>query len=321
MRISAEINEFRLKGAFAISRGSRTSAKVVAVEMDSDGFSGRGECVPYRRYGETLESVLDAISGLPVPLTRGELQEALPAGAARNAVDCAMWDWEAKRLGKRVWQLAGIPEPRPLATAYTLSLDTPAKMKRSAEANAYRPLLKVKLGGSGDVERLKEVRCGAPRASIIVDANEGWNFTQFKEMVPHLEELGIDMVEQPLPAGADDELRGMECPFDICADESCHTRSSLPELSGKYTMVNVKLDKAGGLTEAFALIRRAKLDGFKIMLGCMIGTSLGTAPAVLAAQEADIVDLDAPLFIASDREPALAYHDCKVYAPERRLWG
>ena len=321
MRISAEINEFQLKSAFAISRGSRGCARVVAVQVESDGFVGRGECVPYSRYGESPESVLNTIMGLQTPLTRGELQEALPPGAARNAVDCAMWDWEGKRLGKRVWQLAGMSEPQPLTTAYTLSLDLPEKMKRAAEENSYRPLLKVKLGVDGDIVRLEAVRSGAPRSSIIVDANEGWEPAEFKEIVPHLERLGVRLVEQPCPAGNDDKLSEIECSFDLCADESCHARNSLPGLAGKYTMINVKLDKTGGLTEAFALIRKAKLEGLKVMVGCMIGTSLGTAPAILAAQDAQIVDLDAPLFIAEDRKPSLVYRGSEVCAASGRLWG
>ncbi|MDE0306149.1 MAG: dipeptide epimerase [Albidovulum sp.] len=321
MRISAAIEEFQLKSAFAISRGSRNLAAVVSVKVESDGIVGRGECVPYARYGESPERVLEAVLDLPAPITRGELQEALRPGAARNAVDCAMWDWEAKRFGKRVWQLAGMPEPRPLPTAYTLSLDEPAVMKRSAQENSFRPLLKIKLGSANDIERLEAVRSGAAKSSIIVDANEGWEPEEFREIIPHLERLRVLMVEQPCPVEKDDELTGLEYEFDICADESCHDRSSLPGLVGKYSMVNVKLDKTGGLTEAFALIRKAKTVGFKVMVGCMIGTSLGTAPATLAAQGAEIVDLDAPLFIADDREPALVYRDCEVYAPDTRLWG
>ncbi|HIP23458.1 MAG TPA: dipeptide epimerase, partial [Rhodobacteraceae bacterium] len=244
---------FPLKEVFTISRGSRTESKVVTVSVSRDGKNGRGECVPYARYGESMDSVLKQIEGLPPRITRADLQAALPAGAARNAVDCALWDWEAKKAGKRVWELAGLPAPEPVLTAYTLSLDTPLKMEQQAAKHAFRPLLKIKLGGEDDMARLEAVRKGAPDTRIIVDANEGWTPELYTTLAPALIRLGVEVVEQPLPAGADDMLAEIARPLPVCADESCHDRASLPALKGKYDMANIKLDKTGGLTEAIAL--------------------------------------------------------------------
>ena len=286
-----------------------------------DGASeGWGECVPYPRYDETMEGVAAAIEALEVA-SRDELAEAMPPGAARNAADCALWDLEAERAGRRAWQLAGLPEPGPLVTAYTLSLDAPEAMRAQAAENAHRPLLKVKLGAQGDMPRLEAVREGAPRARLIVDANEGWSAEAYAELAPHLARLGVAMVEQPLPAGADGALGEMERPVPVCADESCHDRASLPALRGRYDLVNVKLDKAGGLTEALALRDAARAAGFGVMVGCMVGTSLAMAPAVLVAQGAEFVDLDGPLLLARDREPPLRYDEAGVHPPEAALWG
>ncbi len=312
---------FPLKEVFTISRGSRTEAKVVTVSVSRGGAFGRGECVPYARYGETMESVIAQIEGLPPRITRSDLQAALPAGAARNAVDCALWDWEAKKAGKRVWELAGLPAPEPVITAYTLSLAPPEKMQLQAAKHAARPLLKIKLGGEGDMARLEAVRTGAPDTRIIVDANEGWTPELYTELAPALLRLGVEVVEQPLPAGADDMLAEIERPLPVCADESCHDRASLPALKGKYDMANIKLDKTGGLTEALALKEATLKEGYALMIGCMVGTSLAMAPATLLAQGAQIVDLDGPLLLARDRTAALRYDERGIYPPTAELWG
>ncbi|QGY40424.1 dipeptide epimerase [Pseudodesulfovibrio cashew] len=312
---------FPLAKAFTISRGSRTEAVVVRVEVHEDGFSGRGECVPYQRYGETVDSVMDQIRALPADLNRASLQDLLAPGAARNAVDCALWDLEAKKAGKPVWQLAGLGEPGPLQTAFTLSLDTPENMLEDARLNADRPLLKIKLGTEDDIARIEAVREGAPKSRIIVDANEGWTAESYARMAPVLVRLGVDMVEQPLPAGDDDALLTLERVLPVCADESCHDRASLPDLKGKYDMVNIKLDKTGGLTEALALREGALREGYKIMVGCMVGSSLAMAPAMLVAQGADVVDLDGPLLLAEDRPFGLHYDKGDVYPPASELWG
>ncbi|MFC4671603.1 N-acetyl-D-Glu racemase DgcA [Seohaeicola nanhaiensis] len=321
MQIEVTRDVFRLAQVFTISRGSRTEAQVLTVTVTDGGVTGRGECVPYARYGETLDSVAAQIEGLPPTFDRDALAGLLPAGAARNAVDCALWDLEAKRAGQRVWQLAGLAAPGPLITAYTLSLDTPEAMEAQAEKNAHRPLLKIKLGTPDDMPRLEAVRRGAPKARIIVDANEGWSAPVYADLAPHLVRLGVDLVEQPLPAGADDALLGMERPVPVCADESCHDRASLPKLKGKYDVVNIKLDKTGGLTEALALRDAALAEGYKVMVGCMVGSSLAMAPAVLVAQGAEVVDLDGPLLLAEDREAALVYDSAGVHPPEAALWG
>ena len=312
---------FRLAQVFTISRGSRTQADVLTVHATQDGVTGWGECVPYARYGETLDSVTAQISGLPTDLSRESLQDLLPAGAARNAVDCALWDLAAKRAGKRVWDLLGLPAPGPEITAYTLSLDTPEKMRAQAAANAHRPLLKIKLGTPDDMPRLEAVRRGAPDPRIIVDANEGWTAEVYADLAPHLLRLGVQMVEQPLPAGADDMLAEIDRPLPVCADESCHDRASLSDLKGKYDMVNIKLDKTGGLTEALALKQAALADGYQVMVGCMVGSSLAMAPAVLLAQGVAFTDLDGPLLLAEDRPEPLIFDEAGVHAPTAGLWG
>ena len=321
MGIEVRTESFRLAEAFTISRGSRTEARVLTVTVTRDGVTGRGECVPYARYGETLESVAEEIAGLPGDISRAALQGALPAGAARNAVDCALWDLEAKQAGKRVWQLAGLPVPGPEITAFTLSLDTPEKMCAAAARHAHRPLLKIKLGTPDDMARLEAVRAGAPATRIIVDANEGWTAEVYAELAPHLMRLGVALVEQPLPAGADDMLAEIARPLPVCADEACHDRASLAGLAGKYDMVNIKLDKTGGLTEALALKQAALAEGYGLMVGCMVGSSLAMAPAVLVAQGAAVTDLDGPLLLAEDRDPALHFDDAGVHPPDAALWG
>ncbi len=321
MTISVTPDVFKLAQVFTISRGSRTEAKVLTVRVKRGGVTGWGECVPYARYGETLESVTAEIEGLPIGISRQDLQHALPAGAARNAVDCALWDLEAKQAGKRVWELAGLPKPGPEITAYTLSLATPEVMQEQATKNAFRPLLKIKLGTPDDMARLEAVRRGAPKSAIIVDANEGWSAEVYTELAPHLVRLGVQLVEQPLPSGEDEALIGMERPVPVCADESCHDQSSLPKLKGKYDIVNIKLDKTGGLTEAIKLRRAAEALGYGVMVGCMVGSSLAMAPATLIAQGVAYTDLDGPLLLREDRDVPLVFDDAGVHAPSAALWG
>jgi L-Ala-D/L-Glu epimerase len=312
---------FRLAQTFTIARGSKTSAHVLTVTVTRNGITGRGECVPYARYSETPDSVTAQILALPADITREALQQALPPGAARNAVDCALWDHAAKATGQPVWQLAGLPPPGPKTTAFTLSLDTPANMRGAAAANAHRPILKIKLGTPDDMPRLQAVRAGAPKATLIIDANEGWTPEVYTDLAPHLIAAGVALVEQPLPAGADDMLFEMARPLPVCADESCFDRASLPDLRGKYDLVNIKLDKTGGLTEALATRDLALQMGFGVMVGCMVGTSLAMAPAVLLAQGAAYTDLDGPLLLAEDRADALRYDEYGVHPPESALWG
>ena len=312
---------FRLAQVFTISRGSRTEARVLTVRVTRGGVTGWGECVPYARYGETLDSVTAQIESLPQDITRDALQGALPAGAARNAVDCALWDLEAKQSGRRVWQLAGLAAPGPEIVTFTLSLDTPENMRAAAALHAHRPLLKIKLGTPDDMPRLEAVRAGAPRTKIIIDANEGWTAEVYSDLAPHLLRLGVALVEQPLPAGADDLLSEIARPLPVCADESCHDRHSLPGLAGKYDMVNIKLDKTGGLTEGLALKTAALAQGYGLMVGCMIGSSLAMAPATLLAQGAAFTDLDAPLLLAEDRDHPLQFDEAGIHPPEPSLWG
>ncbi len=312
---------FRLAQAFTISRGSRTEARVLTVRIMRGGVMGWGECVPYARYGETLESVTAQIEGLDAGVTRAALQLALPAGAARNAVDCALWDLEAKQAGKRVWELARLPAPVPQITAYTLSLDTPENMRAAAAKNAHRPLLKIKLGTPDDMPRLEAVRAGAPKTRIIIDANEGWSAEVYADLAPHLVSMGVVLVEQPLPAGADDMLAEIARPLPVCADEAAHDCASLPHLRGKYDVVNIKLDKTGGLTEALVMKRQALAEGYGLMVGCMVGSSLAMAPATLLAQGVAFTDLDGPLLLAEDRKNPLAYDAQGVHPPSANLWG
>lgn len=321
MDIKVTRDVFQLAQIFTISRGSRTQAEVLTVRITDGDHVGIGECVPYARYGESLESVTAEIMGLPADVTHDGLQGLLPAGAARNAVDCALWDLAAKQAGKRVWDLLGVAAPKPEITAYTLSLDTPEKMQAQAAENAFRPLLKIKLGTPDDMARLEAVRRGASTSRIIVDANEGWTADVYAELAPHLLRLGVLMVEQPLPAGEDDMLAEIARPLPVCADESCHDRSSLPGLNGKYDMVNIKLDKTGGLTEALALKEESIAQGYEVMVGCMVGSSLAMAPAVLLAQAVAFTDLDGPLLLAEDRDTPLTFDDAGVHAPAIALWG
>jgi L-alanine-DL-glutamate epimerase-like enolase superfamily enzyme len=321
MQIDVTRDVFKLAQVFTIARGSRTEAQVLTVKLNDGQHVGWGECVPYARYGESLQSVTDEIMGLPDAFSRFDLYDLLPAGAARNAVDCALWDLEAKRAGKSVWELAGLEAPGPEITAYTLSLDTPEAMKAQAALHAFRPLLKIKLGTPDDMPRLEAVRAGAPKSTIIVDANEGWSAEVYADLAPHLVRLGVELVEQPLPAGEDHALLGMQRPVPVCADESCHDRSSLADLKGKYDVVNIKLDKTGGLTEALALRDAAIAQGYEVMVGCMVGSSLAMAPATLVAQGASVVDLDGPLLLAEDRDEPLIFDNAGVHPPSATLWG
>ena len=319
MQITVTRDVFQLAQVFTISRGSRTQAEVLTATIEGDGARGQGECVPYARYGETLESVTAQIMAFDGAWP--DLPDALAAGAARNALDCAFWDHAAKRAGKRVWDLLGLPMPRPEITAYTLSLDTPAAMEQQAAKHAARPLLKIKLGTPDDMARLEAVRRGAPDADIIVDANEGWTAEVYADLAPHLIRLGVKMVEQPLPVGQDDMLAEIARPLPVCADESCHDRASLPALRGKYDMVNIKLDKTGGLTEALALKRQAQAEGYGVMVGCMVGSSLAMAPATILAQGVAFTDLDGPLLLAEDRDEPLQFDHAGVHPPAAPLWG
>jgi L-alanine-DL-glutamate epimerase-like enolase superfamily enzyme len=324
-RLSVTRRSWKLATPFAISRGSKTTADVVVAEVFDGEFRGRGECVPYPRYGESVDSVVRQLEGMRGAvfsgLDRKELQQAMMPGAARNALDCAFWHLDAQRDDRRVADIAGIGTLKPLVTAYTLSLDTPERMGDAAAAQRGRPLLKLKLSGDGDIARVRAVRRAAPAARLIVDANEGWSDRHLTEVMPALAEFGVELIEQPLPSGDDAALARVPHPIPVCADESCHTSADLDRLAGKYEAVNIKLDKAGGLTEALALAEAASARGFKIMVGCMIGTSLAMAPAVLVAQRAQFVDLDAPLLLASDRVPGLRYDGSTVYPPEPAFWG
>ncbi len=329
LRLSARIETWPIAGSFAISRGAKTQAIVVVAELSGNGITGqvrgRGECVPYARYGESPEAVFERIEGLRDTiaggLTRLDLQSALPAGAARNALDCAFWDFEAKSAGMRAYELAGLPPPKPIVTAFTISIDSADAMAATAKAAAHRPLLKVKLGRTGDPDRIAAVRAAAPKAELIVDANEGWTPENLAANLAACAGAGVTLVEQPLPDGADGMLRTMARPVPVCADESAHDRRSLAALAGKYDAVNIKLDKAGGLTEALAMAAEAKRLNFSIMAGCMVSTSLSMAPAHLIGQMARVVDLDGPLLLANDRPEGLRYDGSVVYPPHHTLWG
>ncbi|HEX4553036.1 MAG TPA: N-acetyl-D-Glu racemase DgcA [Xanthobacteraceae bacterium] len=314
-----------IAGAFTISRGSKTEAHVVVAEISDGLYRGRGECVPYGRYGETIEGVAATIARMGPEIARGldrdGLQAALPAGAARNALDCALWDLAAKRAQRPVQELAGLPQPRPLVTAYTISLGTPQAMATAAEKAATRSLLKVKLGQPGDPERIRAVRAAAPRAELIVDANEGWTADNLGENLAACAAVGVTLVEQPLPAEADAILAEIPRVISVCADESVHDRGSLKRLAGKYDAINLKLDKTGGLTEAIALAAEAARLGLELMVGCMISTSLAIAPAMLVAQTARVVDLDGALLLAQDRPDGLCYDGSLVYPATSALWG
>lgn len=327
MPISVDIavERYPIAGKFTIARGSKTEAVIVLCTIRDGAHQGHGECVPYARYGESVESVTAEIATARQAIingaTRQDIQTIMKPGAARNAVDCALWDLESKRMGQSVAARLGIAAPHPLETAITVSLGTAEEMAEATAKRAHYPLIKVKMGSENDVERIHAVARAAPRSRIIIDANEGWTADNLAENMQAAAEAGIQLIEQPLPAGNDALLAGIPHPVAICADESAHTSQGLEDLANRYDAINIKLDKTGGLTEALAMRNKARSLGLKIMVGCMVGTSLGMAPAVMLAQEADVVDLDGPLLLARDREPALRYEGALVYPPEAALWG
>jgi len=325
LSLTVRSERWPIAGAFTIARGAKTEAEVVVAEVSDGTHVGRGECVPYARYGETVLGVLAAIESMSAALadglTRTTLQAAMPPGAARNALDCALWDLEAKASGQPIHVLAGVPAPQAAVTAYTISLGAPDAMAAAARKASARKLLKVKLGGERDTERIRAVRAAAPTAELIVDANEAWRADNLAENLAACAQAGITLVEQPLPAGDDAALGSMARPIPVCADESVHDRASLAALAGKYDAVNIKLDKTGGLTEALAMAQEAERLGLRIMVGCMVATSLSMAPAMLVAQRAQVVDLDGPLLLARDRENGLRYEGSLVYPAMPSLWG
>ena len=314
-----------IAGSFVISRGAKTQAQVITVQIADGAATGRGECTPYPRYGETCAGVAAQIEAVADRIQAGAdrqaLQGLLPPGAARNALDCALWDLQAKQAGRPAWSLAGRPRLDPVKTAFTLSFAPPEAMAQQARANARRPMLKLKIGGPDDLDRVEAVRAAAPLARLIVDANEGLDFDTFVRLAPDLKRLDVKLVEQPLRAGQDEALEGYDCPVLLCADESLHTRAELDVCARRYGCVNVKLDKAGGLTEALALVAEARERGLQVMVGCMVATSLAMAPALILAQGAEFIDLDGPLLLAKDREPGLVYHGSMIEPPSPALWG
>jgi L-Ala-D/L-Glu epimerase len=333
MQIEAREETWPLKQVFRISRGERSETQVVVVTITDGQHIGRGEAVPIKRYNQTTASVLAQIESIKREknLNRQSLQQLLPAGAARNALDCAFWDLEAKISGKRVWELAHVPMKPQIETSFTISLDTPDKMRTSAQGyarnfrehgSASGPLkLKLYGGDNADFARVQAVREVAPTARVIIDANESWSVAHYLETAPALKQLGVDLIEQPFPADADEVLETLDHPVPVCADESCHTSEDLARLKKRYEMINVKLDKTGGLTEALRLCKGARETGFKILIGCMVGTSLSMAPALVVASLAEYVDLDGPLLLARDRDPGLNYHNGKIDLPSPELWG
>ena len=326
-RLVAKVESWPIRGSFRIARGAKAEARVVVSEIIDGGIRGRGECVPYARYGETVESVRSAIENLASEiangLTREQLAGRLEPGAARNALDCALIDWEARRSGVRAYEILGLAPPKPVRTAFTLSLDAPDAMgcaAAEAAAKGHR-LLKLKVSGGDDLARVEAVRAAAPDARLITDANEGWSFDDLVRLAPELSRLRVALIEQPLKASEDEPLLGFSSPVPLCADESCHTRKDLPKVLGRYDHINVKLDKAGGLTEAVELARKAQSHGLKLMVGCMVSTSLSMAPAMLLAGMAAFVDLDGPLLLARDRAPGLSYLGDVIEPPPSELWG
>ena len=325
MRLVLREETFPIAGRFTIARGSKTEARVLYVELEDQGHVGRGEAVPYARYGESIEQSLadiEAVRGrIEAGLSFSDLHDLLPAGAARNAIDCALWDLNAKLTGIPAWQAAGLKRLDPLKTAYTLSLDTPEAMGAQAAANARRPLLKLKIGGPDDLDRIEAVRANAPKSRLIVDGNEGLSFDDLVRMAPEMHKLDVKLIEQPLKVSEDGQLLGYKSPVPLCADESLHTRAELDRCARLYSHINIKLDKTGGLTEALALKAAAIEAGLSLMVGCMVATSLSMAPAMLVAQGAEFVDLDGPLLLARDREHGLEITGSILHPPRPELWG
>lgn len=322
--LSVDIERFPIAGGFTISRGTKTEAVVVVARVDRGGCTGLGECVPYARYGETVDGVAEAVraqaGAVAAGATRQALQGLMPAGAARNALDAALWACEARAAGRPVWQLAGLPAPEPVVTAFTLSLGDPGRMAEAAARAADRPLLKVKLGGAGDAERIRAVRAAAPRATLVVDANEAWREADLDRHLAACAEARVALIEQPLPADADAVLEGFASPVPLCADESFHGLEGLDTVARRYAFVNLKLDKTGGLTAAIEVAREARARGLGLMVGCMLGSSLGMAPAFLLAPWARFVDLDGPLLLARDREPGFRYKGSEMQPAGPGVW-
>jgi L-Ala-D/L-Glu epimerase len=325
LTLSVRIERWPIAGSFTIARGAKTEAVVVVAEVSDGTHCGRGECVPYPRYNETPDATHAALVAMTPALSRGmdtqALQDLMPAGAARNALDCALWDLRAKASGVRVWELLKRETPRPLTTAYTISLGTPDAMAAAVTSAAHRPLLKIKLGGDGDDARIRAVRNAAPNAELIVDANESWTSDNLARNLDACASVGVTLVEQPLPAGRDEALAKLRRPIAVCADESVHERASLAQLRDRYDAINIKLDKTGGLTEAMALADAARALGFELMIGCMVSTSLSMAPAIIVAQQARVIDLDGPLLLQKDRDGGLRYDGSLVHPPSAALWG
>jgi L-Ala-D/L-Glu epimerase len=324
--LQISIERYPIAGQFTIARGSKTEAAVVVVTLSEGDVHGRGECVPYSRYGESLESVTAQIekirSSIENGITRAELLNLMPRGAARNAVDCALWDFESKKLKTRAYLLAGLNELKPVSTAYTISLGSVETMKLAAQKASHRPILKIKLGApEGDIERIFAIREAAPNSVLIADANEGWTTSNIEAHLKACHEARFSLVEQPLPSNQDEFLSKISHPVAICADESVHGLDSLNRLQGLYEFVNIKLDKTGGLTEALSLVKASRELNFKIMIGCMVGTSLAMAPAMLLAATAEFVDLDGPLLLAQDRANGLKFEGSTIFVPEASLWG
>jgi L-alanine-DL-glutamate epimerase-like enolase superfamily enzyme len=324
LRIEAKEEIWPLNHPFRISRGSRAEACVIVVSANDRQHTGRGEGVPIARYTQNTTSVLAQIESIKHvgDLDRDKLQQLLPPGAARNALDCAIWDLEAKRSGRRVWELANIPIVDEVETSFTISLDTPEQMADAAAAAAKLPILKLKLAGDdADLARVERVHSAAPKARLLIDANESWSPRHYQNIVPALSELGVELIEQPFSAGSDEVLEILDHPIPICSDESCHTIADLPRMKNRYEVINVKLDKTGGLTEALQLCQRSRENGFKLLIGCMVCTSLSIAPARLLARNADWLDLDGPLLLACDRDHGLHYQNGRIGIPSRELWG
>jgi L-Ala-D/L-Glu epimerase len=324
-QLASRIERWPIAGSFTISRGAKTEAIVVVAEISDGAHTGRGECTPYARYGETPDTTLATITAMQAQLSAGldrmDLQTAMPPGAARNALDCALLDLEAKSAGRRAWELLGQPAPCASTTAYTISLGSPEAMANATAQAAHRPLLKIKLGGDGDGARIRAVRAAAPHSELIVDANEAWTDSNLELNLAACAEAGVTLVEQPLPAGRDEALGRIRRPIAVCADESVHARGSLDALRGRYDAINIKLDKTGGLTEALAMAEAARALGFDIMVGCMVATSLAMAPALVIAPLARLIDLDGPLLLARDRDNGLRYDGSTVHPPDAALWG
>jgi L-alanine-DL-glutamate epimerase-like enolase superfamily enzyme len=324
-RLSARIERWPVAGAFIIARGVKTHVDLIVAEIEEDGLVGRGEATPIYYHGESAETAVQAIEKVRAAIEggacRAELADLMGRGAARNALDCALWDLEAKRSGVPAWQLAGLDAPRPLTTAFTISLGSPDRMEKDARAARRFPLLKLKLAGEGDLDRVAAVRRGAPDARLIVDANEAWTGRDVVSEAAALLPFGVELIEQPVRAGEDHLLDGLETAIPLCADESCQDRADLARCLGRYQAINIKLDKTGGLTEALALAAEARALGLELMVGCMLSTSLGIAPACLVAQRARWVDLDGPLLLARDREGGFRFDGDLMAAADPGFWG